>query len=178
MDHTFVPDDSPVVDHAYWRVAGTLIALALLCGDGIHPISPAVAYALLSNVEERPDPRAPMELSLCLIDGLQKSKARILLPWMIIPPGQDWRALPMGHQTLVRDLISGLGIEVSDWYLPVLVVDTDSDSSAAESVHGTKVSPNSVDNGHNHLRDVWKPPLPLHNTVHRDVEGLPKMHPR
>lgn len=178
MDDVVVPDDSPVADRAYWQVAGTLIALALLGGDGIHPVSPAVVYALLSNVEERSDPRAPMDLSLEFIDGLQKSKASILLPWMIIPPGQDWRALPTGHQTLVRDLINGLGIEVSGRYLSVFVANSDVDPSATESAHGPENGPHSMDNSHHHLRDVWKPQLPLHNTIHGDVEGLPKMLPR
>ncbi|KAF9785059.1 hypothetical protein BJ322DRAFT_1020665 [Thelephora terrestris] len=112
IDSTMVPDDSPVADRAYWKVSGALIALALLSGDGVHPVSPAVIYALLSNVEERSDPRAPMDLSLSFINQLQKSKARILLPWMIILPGQDWRDLPTGHRTLVQDLIVDLGIEI------------------------------------------------------------------
>jgi hypothetical protein len=119
IDSAMVPDDSPVADRAYWKVAGALIALALLSGDGVHPVSPAVVYALLSNVEERSDPRAPMDLSLNFISQLQKSKARILLPWMIIVPGQDWRDLPTGHRSLVQDLVVDLGIEVSDCYLLV-----------------------------------------------------------
>jgi hypothetical protein len=108
-----VPDTSPVTKAKYWHVMGGLLALALLTGDSLHPISPAVIYALLSNIPVLSDPRAPMHMSLSFIHQLSKSKARDLLPWMVLPPGQDWQNLPSAHRTLLRELITNLGIDVS-----------------------------------------------------------------
>ena len=108
-----VPSDSPFADRTYWRVVGGFLALGLVSGIGVHPVSPVVAYALLSNINERQDPRAPMDLSLQFIQQLQSDKADILRPWMIINPGQCWRDLPEDHKTSLQDLFDGLGIEVS-----------------------------------------------------------------
>ena len=52
MGDTMIPDTSPVTNRGYWKVAGGLLALALLAGDNLHPVYPAVTYALLSNVQE------------------------------------------------------------------------------------------------------------------------------
>ena len=76
---------------------GALLALALLAGDNLHPVSPVVVYAIMSNIQERADLSAPMDLSLHLIQQLNNDKASILLPWMIIPPGQDPSSLPAGQ---------------------------------------------------------------------------------
>lgn len=115
IDNTMVPGDSPVTNSAYWKTAGMLIALVLLEGDSAYPVSPTVIYALLSNVREQSDRCAPMNLSLRFISQLQDSDsmARILLPWMIIPPGTDWTTLPEDHRIQIRDLLAGLGLEVS-----------------------------------------------------------------
>jgi hypothetical protein len=114
MGDALVPALSPVADRVYWQAAGALLALILLTGDCLHPVSPALVYALLSNVQAQSNPSAPMDISLGFIQQLQSSKAEALLPWMIIPPGQDWKDLPGGHRTLLRDLIAGLGLEVSN----------------------------------------------------------------
>lgn len=113
MGDTMVPDASPVTDRRYWQVAGGLLALVVLAGDSPHPVSPAVVYALLANVHQLSDPTVPMDLSLGFISQLESSKAAALLPWMIIPPGEDWRTLPQGHRNLLRDLVVGLGLDVS-----------------------------------------------------------------
>ena len=110
MGGMLIPKTSPVVDQVYWRVAGGLLALVLLAGKSLHPISLVVIYALLSNVQERTNPGLVMDMSLGLIQQLQSSKASILLPWIIIPPGQDWRTLPEGHRTLIYNLVVGLGV--------------------------------------------------------------------
>ena len=112
MGDAMVPNLSPVTDQRYWLMAGGLLALALLAGDSLHPVSPAVVYALLSNVQEDSGLSAVMNVSLSFIRQLESSKAANLLPWMIIPPGQDWKTLPEGHRILLRDLITGLGLEV------------------------------------------------------------------
>jgi len=114
MGDTVVPDMSPVTDNRYWRITGALLALSLLAGENLHPISPIVIYALLSNVHPHPNARAPMDLSLSFVRQLQSSKADSLLPWMIIPPGQDWRSLPDGHRNLLREFITNLDLDVSE----------------------------------------------------------------
>lgn len=111
MGDTLVPSSSPVVDPNYWQTLGALLALALLAGDNLHPVSPVLVYAIMSNVRERADPSAPMDLSLRLIQQLNNDKASILLPWMIIPPGQDPSSLPAGHRNLLTTLVVGLGFE-------------------------------------------------------------------
>ena len=108
-----VPDLSPVVSRKYWRVVGVLLALTLRMGESVTPVSPAVIYALLSNVQDRSDPMAPMDLSLELIRSLQGSQAGIVLPWMIVAPGQDWKTLQDSHRDLLRQMITDLDIDVS-----------------------------------------------------------------
>jgi hypothetical protein len=122
MGDIMIPDSSPVADPGYWKVAGGLLALALLIGESPAPVSPAVIYALLSNVREQNNPSAQMDMSLGFIHELQSSKAGDLLPWMIIPPGQNWRDLPEGHRNLLRELFVGLGLDVSGQYLSHYVV--------------------------------------------------------
>lgn len=120
MGDTVVPDTSPVTDNRYWRITGTLLTLALLAGENLHPISPVVIYALLSNVHPHPNTRAPMDLSLSFIRQLQSSKADTLLPWMIIPPSQDWKSLPDGHRNLLREFITNLDLDVSGMIFIIL----------------------------------------------------------
>ena len=110
---TMVPNSSPVTDRRYWQAAGGLLALALLAGHSLHPVSPAVIYALLSNVHRQSTPSTVMDLSLGFIRQIQNFSATTLLPWMIIPQGQDWKALPEGHKALLRDLITNLDLDVS-----------------------------------------------------------------
>jgi hypothetical protein len=114
MGDTMVPDMSPVTNNRYWRVTGTLLALALLAGENLHPISPVVVYALLSNVHERSEVTTSMDLSLGFIEQLEYSKAITLLPWMIIPPGQDWKSLPFGHRSQLIQVITNLDLDVSE----------------------------------------------------------------
>jgi hypothetical protein len=113
MGDTVVPDSSLVTDNKYWRIMGALLALALLIGENLHPISPAVIYALLSNITPRPDTMDVIHLNLSLVQQLHSSKVDTLLPWMIIPPGQDWRSLPDGHRKLLIDVMTNLDIGVS-----------------------------------------------------------------
>jgi hypothetical protein len=114
MGDVLVPNLSPVTDAEYWRVAGALLAVVLLSGGNLHPVSPAVIYALLSNVHRRADPSDVMHVSLSFIRDIQSSKVQSVLPWMIIPPRKDWRTLPDGHRTLVRDVMTGLDLEVNN----------------------------------------------------------------
>jgi hypothetical protein len=113
MGDTMVPDTSPVTNNKYWRVTGVLLALALLAGENLHPVSPAIIYALLSNVHQHSEATASMHLSLSFIEQLEGSKAITLLPWMIIPPGQDWKDLPIGHRSQLIQLLTNLDLDVS-----------------------------------------------------------------
>ena len=113
MGDVMVPDSSPVTNSSYWHQMGILLALALLAGENVHPISPVVTYALLSNTHPRSDAMATMHLSLQLINEFDRSKAVMLLPWMIIPSGQDWKSLPDGHRNLLQQVITNLDIDVS-----------------------------------------------------------------
>jgi hypothetical protein len=113
MGDTVVPDLSLVTDEKYWRITGALLALALLAGENLHPISPAVIYALLSDANLGSDPIASMDLSLSLIRLLDSSKADTLLPWMIIPPGQNLKDLSDGHRNLLVQVMTNLDIDVS-----------------------------------------------------------------
>jgi hypothetical protein len=113
MGDTMVPDMSPVTNNKYWRVTGALLALALLAGENLHPVSPVVIYALLSNVHQRSEVITSMDLSLSFIQQLEDSKANTLLPWMIIPPGDDWKSLPIGHRNQLLEVITNLDLDVS-----------------------------------------------------------------
>jgi len=113
MGDAMIPCKSPVIEDGYWKPMGGLIALALLIGESLHPVAPAVVYALLSNVLPLSDPRAPMHLSLEALAEFSPSVANNLIPWMIIPSGQDWRTLPAGHRTKVLELAAGLDVNVS-----------------------------------------------------------------
>ena len=94
-------------------MTGVLLALALLSGENIQPISPIFAYTLLVNVhKDTAKASAAMELSLCFIEQLGSSMANTLLPWMIIPPCKDWRALPPGHWAQLLQVITNLDIDV------------------------------------------------------------------
>lgn len=112
MGDTMVPETSPVTDAKYWRTTGALLALALLSGENLHPVSPVVVYALLANVHKRPEAVASMDLSLSFIEQLEGSKATTLLPWMIIPPRKDWRELPPGHRAQLFQIVMGFDIDV------------------------------------------------------------------
>lgn len=115
----YIPESSSVTDEKHWRTMGALLALALLAGENLHPISPAVVYALLSNVHPRPRATAQMHLSLSLLHQFDAPKANMLIPWMIIPPGQDWRSLPDGHRNILRDVVTNLNIDVSGMTLVI-----------------------------------------------------------
>ena len=104
MEDIMVPEDSPVTDAKYWKVTGVLIALVLLSGENLHPVSPIFAYALLANVDRNTaEASASMDLSLHFIKQLWSSMANTLLPWMIIPPS---------HQTQLLQVITNLDIDV------------------------------------------------------------------
>ena len=54
-----------------------------------------------------------MHLSLSFIKEIDELQAKVLLPWMVVAPGQDWRWLPSIHQTQLLHIISGLEVDVS-----------------------------------------------------------------
>jgi hypothetical protein len=112
MGDSVVPDTSPVTNARYWRVTGVLLALALLSGENLHPVSPVVAYALLANVHRHLDAVGSMDLSLSFIEQLEGSKANTLLPWMIIPPCKDWKGLPPGHWAQLFQVITNFDLNV------------------------------------------------------------------
>lgn len=107
-----VPDTSPVTNAKYWRMTGALLALALLSGENLHPVSPVVAYALLANVHRHSEAVTSMDLSLGFIEQLEGSKANTLLPWMIIPPHKDWKELPSGHRAQLLQVITNFDLNV------------------------------------------------------------------
>jgi len=113
----FVPDVSPVGDEQKWYSIGIFLALALLTTGSVHPVSPALIYALLAatyhKLELDDDLQTSMCLSLEFIKEVDESQARIILPWMTIPPGQDWRDLPRGHRTELTIALAGLDLDVS-----------------------------------------------------------------
>lgn len=114
MGDVVVPDASPVSHSIYWRTTGALLALTLIVGESPHPVSPAVIYALLSNVYPCVNARASMHLSLSFIRQLQGSVADALLPWMVIPQGQDLKSLPDGHRRILLQLVTNLNLDVSE----------------------------------------------------------------
>ena len=67
MGGAIVPNLSPVTDHRYWLMTGGLLALALLARGSLHPVSPAVVYTLLSNVQEDSGLSAILNVSLSFI---------------------------------------------------------------------------------------------------------------
>ena len=96
----FVPDVSPVCDEERWYSIGTLLAIALLTNGSIHPVSPVLIYTLMVASFRKPrltDIQTTMNFSLNYIRELDELQSRVVLPWMVVPPGQDWRDLPAGH---------------------------------------------------------------------------------
>jgi len=106
----YVPDPSPVCDKQRWFAFGTLLALALLTEGSIGPVSPILIYVLLAHLRKPANPLDTMHLSLSFINQIDGLRAQILLPWMVIPPGQDWRQL---HNTHLLHTITDLEIDVS-----------------------------------------------------------------
>ena len=47
MGDTMVPNSPLVTNNKHWHTTGTLLALALLVGDNLHPVSLLVIYAPL-----------------------------------------------------------------------------------------------------------------------------------
>jgi hypothetical protein len=109
----YVPDPSPVFDRQKWFGFGTLLALALLTEGSISPVSPVLIYMLLARLRKLVDPLDTMHLSLNFIKEVDELQAQVLLPWMIVPSGQDWRNLPFAHRAQLLNMISGLEIDVS-----------------------------------------------------------------
>ena len=171
----FIPIASHVADRGYWRAAGGLLALLLIAGESLHPVSPAVIYALLSNVHKQADPSNPMDVSLGFIQQLQSCKASVLLPWMIIPPGQDWKNLPEGHQVLLRNLLSGLNLHVSSQHPLTLHCESDCHPSSAAS-DTISAGPCGMDQGHCYLCIVGKWLLLFHCAIPGDAKGLQGVH--
>lgn len=108
-----VPENTPITADGYWQLMGGLLAIALLAGENLRPVSPVIIYALLSNVHPRTSANDVMDLSLSFIRQLEGPMAKYLLPWMILPPGVDLTALPEGHRALLMDLLAHLEVNVS-----------------------------------------------------------------
>ena len=112
----FVPDVSPVCDEERWYSIGTLLAIALLTNGSVHPVSPVLIYALLVASFHKPrltDIQTTMNFSLNYIRELDELQSRVVLPWMVVPPSQDWRDLPAGHRAELLEIITGLGVDVN-----------------------------------------------------------------
>ena len=112
----YVPDVSPVCDEQRWESIGSLLALALLTIGSIQPVSPALIYALLVTTFHTPklaDPQMMMHLSLEYIKEIDELQADVILPWMVLPPGQNWKDLPAAHRTELLLTLTGLGVDVS-----------------------------------------------------------------
>jgi hypothetical protein len=108
-----VPENTPVTDNRYWQLMGGMLAIALLAGENLRPVSPMIIYALLSNVHPRSNATDVMDLSLSFIRQLEGHAAESLLPWMILPPGADLKALPDHHRSFVIGLLTYLEVTVS-----------------------------------------------------------------
>lgn len=177
MGDTLVPDLSHVTDNKYWRITGHLLALALLAGESLHPISPAVVYALLSKVAPHPDSVIPMHLSLALVQELCGSKADDLIPWMIIPPDQDWRTLPDGHRARLLEVLTNLDINVSGTILISYCGGTDH-LLVVQSVKPVCRGSYPVDHRHCYRSNVWKCFLFCDHTIPRNGQRLQEVRCR
>jgi len=112
----FVPDVFPVCNESKWYSAGKLLAVTLLTNGSVHPVSPVLIYALLVATFHSPtltDLQTMMNFSLNYIKEVDELQSKVVLPWMVVPPGQDWRDLPPGHRAELLELITGLGFDVS-----------------------------------------------------------------
>lgn len=171
------PNQSPVTDNKYWQVAGGLLALTLLAGENTHPVSPAVIYALLSNVHEKPNPNASMDLSLSFIKQLRCSKIQALIPWMIIPPDQDWRDLPDGHRAALLANLAGLEVEVGKRHLSSHVTKV-RPFPATKHIHSICGGSSQMERRNCHFCYAWRRPLLFNNPIPGNGEGLQEMHRR
>ena len=109
----YVPDPSPVCNKQKWFGFGKFLALALITMGSTNPVSPILIYVLLVCSQEVADPLDAMHLSLKFIKEIDEVQALVLLPWMIIARGQDWRRLPNPRRTQLLQMITGLEIDVS-----------------------------------------------------------------
>lgn len=155
LGDTMVPNTSPVTEDRYWMVAGGLLALTLMIGESLHPVSPMLTYALLSHVHHQPTPNTVMNLSLGFIRQIQSSKAITLLPWMIVPPGQDWKTLPEPHKLLLRDLITNLDLDVSTWRSLYSSCEINCCLLATSNIKPNVKSQCPMDCSYRHLCNVW-----------------------
>ena len=108
----YVPDPSPICDGQKWFGFGKLLALALLTEGNVSPVSPILIYILLAHLQKPIDVLDAMHLSLSFIKEINELQAKVLLPWMVVAPDQDWRQLPSIHQTQLLHTISGLEVDV------------------------------------------------------------------
>jgi len=159
-----VPNMSLVTDNKYWKVTGALLALGLLAGESLHPVSPAVVYALLSSIHQDSDPINSMNWSLHFIWQLDDLKAKALIPWMIIPPGQDWKSLPVAHRAMLRDLTANLGLEVTQVTFFLMTADKEP-LSAPSKVNQIHKRARGMDKGPCYRCNIRKPILFLLTTV-------------
>ena len=93
----YVPDPSPVCNRQKWFGFGKLLALALLTEGNISPVSPILIYILLAHLQKPINVLDVIQLSLSFIKEIDELQAKVLLPWMVVALGQDWRRLPSIH---------------------------------------------------------------------------------
>ena len=82
-----------------------MVQIWKVLGVGTHhnrehqPSIPVLIYVLLARSQGIADPRDAMHLSLKFIKEIDEVQALVLLPWMTITRGQDWRQLPNPRRT-------------------------------------------------------------------------------
>jgi len=156
------PDVSPVGDEERWYNIGIFLALALLTTGSVHPVSPALIYALLVETFHKPEPdntQTMMHLSLEFIKEVDASRADIILPWMIIPPGQDFSDLPEGHRTDLMYALGGLGLDVSLSLTEPSRRNSEGNTSDHQSLLSYRVRPRPLERCGHHLCAPWKPDI-------------------
>ena len=109
----YVPDPFPVCNKQKWFGFGKFLVLALITTGATNPVSPVLIYVLLAHSQGVADPLDAMHLSLKFIKEIDEVQALVLLPWMTIARGQDWRQLPNPRRTQLLQMITGLEIDVS-----------------------------------------------------------------
>jgi hypothetical protein len=156
----YVPEVSPVGDEQRWYNIGIFLALALLTTGSVHPVSPALIYALLVQTFYKPeldDTQTMMQLSLGFIAEVDESQAKIVLPWMIIPPGQDLSNLPEGHRTNLMYALGGLGLDVSLLLTEPSKRKSEGNATGHQGFLSYRVRSRTLECRAHHMRTPWNP---------------------
>lgn len=108
----YIPIISSFTEDGEWFGYGMMLGLALLVVKNANPISPILLYALLLNTGGTKDLRSVMNLSLGFIKEVDEDRAKVVLPWMILAPGQSWVQLPDAHRGNMISMFENLGMQV------------------------------------------------------------------